>query len=53
MAHRALRRAENIAVAVLVGIEHMDPLVGRTGRKVWKKVPNAPLVEFVGRKPSR
>lgn len=53
MAHRALRRAVNIAVVVHGDTEQIDPFVAPTGRKTWKKIPDAPLAEFVGRKLNR
>jgi hypothetical protein len=53
MAHRALRRAVNIAVSVSGDIEQMDPFVAPTGRKTWKKIADAPLAEVIGRKLKR
>ena len=46
-ASRALRRAETVAAAAHVG-EDADPVVARTGRCSWKKIPDAPLGKYVG-----
>ena len=43
LANRALRRAEKVAVT------SADPFISRTGRRSWRKIPDAPLGEYVGR----
>jgi hypothetical protein len=49
-ANRALRRAEVVAVSkVDPAAEVVDVVVERTGRKSWRKIPDAPLAEYVGR----
>lgn len=52
-AHRALRRAERIAIAATGPLDEADPFVARTGRKSWRKIPDAPLAEYVRRKLGR
>ena len=50
LANRALRRAEVVAVAkVDPAAEVADVAVPRTGRKSWRKIPDAPLADYVGR----
>lgn len=46
-ARRALRRAETVATAAQAGAD-ADPVVARTGRRSWKKIPDAPLGKYVG-----
>lgn len=45
-ANRALRRAESRVVSALADGD-ADVFVGRTGRKSWRKLPDAPLGEYV------
>jgi hypothetical protein len=53
LANRALRRAENVAIAPSVNDENSDAFVPRVGKKSWRKFPDAPLAEYVGRSLSR
>ena len=49
-ASRALRRAETVATTRLAGSpEEADLTVTRTGRRSWRKIPDAPLAEYVDR----
>lgn len=45
-ANRAFRRAESLALGAASGPD-ADVFVGRIGRKSWKKLPDAPLGEYV------
>ncbi|MBW3570350.1 MAG: hypothetical protein KY467_04525 [Gemmatimonadetes bacterium] len=45
-ANRAFRRAESLALAD-ASQPDADVFVGRTGRRSWRKVPDAPLGEYV------
>lgn len=45
-ANRALRHAENGAVG-RIGLDEDDAFVARTGRRSWRKYPDAPLAEYV------
>lgn len=47
-ASRALRRAETVATTRAAGSpEEADLTVTRTGRRSWRKIPDAPLAEYV------
>ena len=47
-ANRALRRAESVASGEAVrSPEEADGFVPRVGRKSWRKIPDAPLGEYV------
>jgi hypothetical protein len=48
-ANRALRRAERAAMANAASRD-ADAFIARTGRRSWRKIPDAPLAEYVGRK---
>ena len=49
-ASRALRRAETVATSKLSGLnEEVELEVARTGRRSWRKIPDAPLAEYVSR----
>jgi hypothetical protein len=49
-ASRALRRAETIATSKVAGSTDGGEIeVLRTGRREWRKIPDAPLAEFVDR----
>jgi hypothetical protein len=48
-ASRALRRAETVATAATLRAnpEEVDAFIPRIGRKSWKKIPDAPLADYV------
>jgi hypothetical protein len=46
-ANRALRHAESQALSAVAPGANPDVFVGRIGRRSWKKVPDAPLGEYV------
>ena len=46
-ANRALRHAESQALSAAAPDADADVFVGRIGRRSWKKVPDAPLGEYV------
>src|SRR5687767_6713097 len=46
-ANRALRHAESQALSAAAPDADPDVFVGRTGRRSWKKHPDAPLGEYV------
>jgi hypothetical protein len=46
-ANRALRRAEKIATVNAARSGEADAYVARDGRGSWRKVPDAPLAEYV------
>jgi hypothetical protein len=46
-ANRALRHAESRALSAAAPEADPDVFVGRTGRRSWKKRPDAPLGEYV------
>ncbi|MDR2194980.1 MAG: hypothetical protein LBE50_00035 [Gallionellaceae bacterium] len=49
-ANQALRRAEKVAISKLEPFaEDSEVMVSRTGRRSFRKVPDAPLAEYVGR----
>ena len=48
-ASRALRRAEQVAVVAAGRGDEAEPVVARTGRKSWRKIPDAPLAEYLDR----
>lgn len=49
-ASRALRRAESVATSKVDGSpDGSEVEVLRTGRRSWRKIPDAPLAEFVDR----
>ena len=53
-ASQALRRAEKVAVSKLdPSAEERDVMAARKGRRSFRKVPDAPLSEHVGRTLSR
>ncbi|VXB20303.1 hypothetical protein [Massilia sp. 9I] len=50
LSSRSLRHAENIATAKATrSLEEADPVVRKTGKNSWRKFPDAPLAEHVGR----
>ena len=46
-ANRALRHAQTVAVAIAGRDAGADPFVPRTGRRSWRKTPDAPLAVYV------
>lgn len=54
LANRALRRAEQVVVSGIdTELDGSEVVVPRTGRKSWRKIPDAPLAEYIGRTLSR
>ncbi|HEX8613819.1 MAG TPA: hypothetical protein VF800_21295 [Telluria sp.] len=47
MANRALRRAEAVATAATARDLDADAVVARSGRRSWRKTPDAPLAVYV------
>ena len=50
LANRSLRHAQNIATARSAAyLDAADPAVRKTANNTWRKIPDAPLAEYVGR----
>lgn len=50
LTNRSLRHAQNIATGRLAGvIDEANPVVRKTAKNSWRKIPDAPLAEYVGR----
>ncbi|MFC5459862.1 hypothetical protein [Massilia niabensis] len=50
LASRSLRHAQNVATArSAVVLDEADPVVRKTGKNSWQKIPDAPLADYVGR----
>lgn len=53
MANRALRHAEAAATAAAARDPEADPVVARSGRRSWRKTPDAPLAVYVSARLAR
>jgi hypothetical protein len=50
LASRSLRHAQNVATTKsAVMLDAADPVVRKTGKNSWRKIPDSPLAEYVGR----
>ena len=50
LASRSLRHAQDLATAKAAALGHdADPVVRRTGKSAWRKLPDSPLADYVGR----
>ena len=50
LSNRSLRHAQNVAATKSpVVLDEADPVVRRTGKNSWRKIPDSPLADYVGR----
>ncbi|MCC2959644.1 hypothetical protein LK540_04275 [Massilia sp. IC2-278] len=50
LASRSLRRAQNVAtIKLVVVLGEADPVVRKTGKNSWRKIPDSPLADYVSR----
>ena len=51
LASRSLRHAQNVALTrSLALLDDADPIARKTGTNSWRKIPDSPLADYVGRK---
>jgi hypothetical protein len=49
LASRSLRHAQNVAMTKsAVILDDADPVVRKTGKNSWRKIPDSPLADYVG-----
>lgn len=51
LANRSFRHAHNIAANKSIAVlDEADPVIRKTGKNSWRKIPDAPLADYVGRR---
>ena len=53
LASRAMRRAETVALTAALYDRETDTTVARSGRRSWRKLPDAPLAKYAAQRLSK